>query len=87
MSENLVIYARNVREFYPALSWLRKCVEKRINKGEAVDINYLARCSTMTSLVSSVAKYGAKFGETYTKEDKRQACMELAEYIIEDTKI
>lgn len=84
--ENLVIYAFSgcLPDTMRKIEWLTECIEKRLVKGQAVTAEHLAESSTIKKIVSESAKYAQRFGEMYTKDEKRMARRKIADKIIND---
>lgn len=81
----LAMYIRNTSEIYNITSWLQNCVIKKINKGVQPQLEYLANCSTMETIIREAAKLLYKYdGITPTRQEKQEAAREHAEYIIDN---
>ena len=79
----LAMYIRNTSEIYNITSWLQNCIIKKINKGIQPQVEYLANCSTMKTIIREAAKLLYKYdGITPTKQEKQQAAREHAKYIL-----
>lgn len=82
--ELLVMYIRNTREIYDITTWLQDCLIKKINNGVQPQLEYLANCSTMKTIIREAAKLLYKYdGITPTKQEKQQAAREHAKYILD----
>ncbi len=80
----LTMYIRNTSEIYNMTSWLQDCLIKKINKGVQPQLEYLANCSTMKTIIKEAAKLLYKYdGITPTRQEKQEAAREHAEYIID----
>lgn len=80
----LAMYIRNTSEIYNITLWLQNCIIKKINKGIQPQIEYLANCSTMKTIIREAAKLLYKYdGITPTRREKQEATREHAEYIID----
>lgn len=80
----LAVYIRNTSEIYNMTSWLQSCVIKKANKGIQPQVEYLANCSTMKTIIREAAKLLYKYdGITPTRQEKREAAREYAKYILE----
>lgn len=80
----LAMYIRNTREIYDITTWLQDCIIKKINNGVQPQLEYLANCSKMKSIIREAAKLLYKYdGITPTKQEKQEAAREHAEYILE----
>lgn len=80
----LAMYIRNTREIYDITTWLKNCIIKKINKGVQPQLEYLANCSTMKTIIREAAKLLYKYdGITPTKQEKQEAAREYAKYILE----
>lgn len=80
----LTMYIRNTSEIYNITSWLQNCIIKKSNKGIQPQVEYLANCSTMKTIIREAAKLLYKYdGITPTKQEKQQAVREHAKYILE----
>lgn len=80
----LAMYIRNTSDIYNITSWLQSCVIKKANKGVQPQLEYLANCSTMKTIIREAAKLLYKYdGITPTKQEKQEAAREHAEYILE----
>ena len=76
----LAMYIRNTSEIYNITSRL----QKKINKGVQPQLEYLANCSTMKTIIREAAKLLYKYdGITPTKQEKQQAAREHAKYILD----
>lgn len=80
----LVMYIRNTRELYDITTWLQNCIIKKSNKGVQPQVEHLANCSTMKTIIREAAKLLYKYdGITPTRQEKQEAAMEHAKYILE----
>lgn len=80
----LAMYIRNTREIYDITTWLQNCIIKKANKGVQPQVEYLANCSTMKTIIREAAKLLYKYdGITPTKQEKQQAAREHAKYILD----
>lgn len=80
----LAMYIRNTSEIYDITSWLQNCIIKKVNKGILPQLEYLANCSTMKTIIRKAAKLLYKYdGITPTKQEKQQAAREHAEHILD----
>lgn len=80
----LTMYIRNTSEIYNITSWLQSCVIKKANKGVQPQVEYLANCSTMKTIIREAAKLLYKYdGIIPTKQEKQQAAKEHAKYILD----
>lgn len=80
----LAMYIRNTSEIYNITSRLQNCIIKKINKGVQPQLEYLANCSTMKTIIREAAKLLYKYdGITPTKQEKQQAAREHAKYILD----
>jgi hypothetical protein len=80
----LAMYIRNTSEIYNITSRLQDCLIKKINKGVQPQLEYLANCSTVKTIVREAAKLLRKYdGITPTKQEKQEAAREHAKYILE----
>lgn len=80
----LAMYIRNTSEIYNITSWLQSCVIKKANKGVQTQVEYLANCSTMKTIIREAAKLLYKYdGITPTRQEKQQAAKEHAKYILD----
>ena len=80
----LVMYIRNTSEIYNITSWLQNCVIKKINNDVQPQVEYLANCSTMKTIIREASKLLYKYdGITPTKQEKQQAAREHAKYILD----
>lgn len=79
ISNLLAIYIRNTREIYDITTWLQNCIIKKINSGVQPQLEYLANCSAMKSIIREAAKLLYKYdGITPTRQEKQQAAKEHA---------
>lgn len=82
----LAMYIRNTSEIYNITSRLQNCIIKKINKGVQPQLEYLANCSTMKTIIREAAKLLYKYdGITPTKQEKQEkqeAAKEHAKYIL-----
>jgi hypothetical protein len=84
ISNLLAMYIRNTNEIYNITSWLQDCLIKKINKGVQPQLEYLANCSTMKTIVREAAKLLYKYdGITPTRQEKQEAAREHAKYILD----
>lgn len=80
----LAMYIRNTSEIYNITSRLQNCIIKKINKGIQPQVEYLANCSTMKTIIREAAKLLYKYdGITPTKQEKQEAAREHAKYILD----
>ncbi|UWF81893.1 MAG: hypothetical protein [Bacteriophage sp.] len=80
----LAMYIRNTSEIYNITSWLQNCVIKKINNDVQPQVEYLANCSTMKTIIREASKLLYKYdGITPTKQEKQQAAREHAKYILD----
>lgn len=80
----LAMYIRNTSEIYNITSRLQNCIIKKINKGVQPQVEYLANCSTMKTIIREAAKLLYKYdGIIPTKQEKQQAAKEHAKYILD----
>lgn len=78
------MYIRNTREIYNITSRIQNCIIKKINKGVQPQLEYLANCSTMKTIIREAAKLLYKYdGIIPTKQEKQQAAKEHAKYILD----
>ena len=80
----IYVYAMNTREIYDVYAMLSKQVANRIKSNKPVEVDHLAKCSTMDKIIRMTVKYAAKYGETCSTEEKNEARKMFAEAIIED---
>lgn len=84
MPNLLAMYIRNTSEIYNITSRLQNCIIKKVNKGIQPQLEYLANCSTMKTIIREAAKLLYKYdGITPTKQEKQQAAREHAKYILD----
>lgn len=80
----LAMYIRNTSEIYNITSRLQNCIIKKINKGVQPQVEYLANCSTMKTIIKEAVKLLYKYdGITPTRQEKQEAVREHAKYILE----
>lgn len=80
----LAMYIRNTSEIYNITSRLQNCIIKKVNKGIQPQLEYLANCSTMKTIIREAAKLLYKYdGITPTKQEKQEAAQEHAKYILD----
>lgn len=78
------MYIRNTRGIYDITSRLQNCIIKKINKGIQPQVEYLANCSTMKTIIREAAKLLYKYdGITPTRQEKQEAAREHAKYILD----
>lgn len=83
----LAMYIRNTSEIYNITSRLQNCIIKKVNKGIQPQLEYLANCSTMKTIIREAAKLLYKYdGITPTKQEKQQAAREHAKYILDSVR-
>lgn len=80
----IFIVAMNDREIVKCIDGLTDCIVKRINKGQLVDLEYLAYCSTMGKITLAAKRLEEKYGGHVTKEERNFGAHRLAEYIISE---
>jgi hypothetical protein len=78
----LYVYIQNERDIYSHVERLKNQVQKRIKKGLNVREDYLANCATMKQISFLALKYAAKFGEHYSKIERKEAEKMTAKYIM-----
>ena len=84
ISNLLAMYIRNTSEIYNMTSWLQNCLIKKVNKGIQPQVECLANCSTMKTIIREAAKLLYKYdGITPTRQEKQQAAREHAKYILD----
>ena len=84
ISNLLAMYIRHTSEIYNMTSWLQDCLIKKINKGVQPQLEYLANCSTMKTIIKEAAKLLYKYdGITPTRQEKQEATREHAKYILD----
>ena len=80
----LAMYIRNTSEIYSMTSWLQDCLIKKVNKGIQPQVEFLANCSTMKTIIREAVKLLYKYdGITPTRQEKQQAAKEHAKYILD----
>lgn len=80
----LAMYIYNTSDIYNITSWLQSCVIKKANKGIQPQVEYLANCSTMKTIIREAAKLLYKYdGIIPTRQEKQEAAREHAEYILD----
>lgn len=80
----LAMYIRNTSEIYNITLCLQNCIIKKANKGVQPQLEYLANCSTMKTIIREAAKLLYKYdGITPTRQEKQEAAREHAEYILD----
>lgn len=80
----LAMYIRNTSEIYNTTLWLQNCIIKKINNGVQPQLEYLANCSTMKTIIKEAAKLLYKYdGIIPTKQEKQEAAREHAKYILD----
>lgn len=80
----LAMYIRNTSEIYNMTSWLQDCLIKKINKGVQPQLEYIANCSTMKTIIKEAAKLLYKYdGITPTRQEKQEATREHVKYILD----
>lgn len=84
ISNLLAMYIRNTSEIYNMTSWLQNCLIKKVNKGIQPQVECLANCSTMKTIIREAAKLLYKYdGITPTRQEKQEAAREHAKYILD----
>lgn len=84
ISNLLAMYIRNTSEIYNITSRLQNCIIKKINKGIQPQLEYLANCSTMKTIIREASKLLYKYdGITPTRQEKQEAAREHVKYILE----
>lgn len=80
----LAMYIRNTSEIYNTTLCLQNCIIKKINNGVQPQLEYLANCSTMKTIIKEAAKLLYKYdGITPTRQEKQEAAREHAKYILD----
>lgn len=80
----LAMYIRNTSEIYNITSRLQDCLIKKINNGVQPQLEYLANCSTMKTIIREAAKLLYKYdGIIPTKQEKQETAYEHAKYILD----
>ena len=80
----LAMYIRNTSEIYNITSRLQNCVIKKVNKGIQPQVENLANCSTMKTIIREAAKLLYKYdGITPTRQEKQEVAREHAKYILD----
>lgn len=80
----LAMYIRNTSEIYNITSRLQNCIIKKINNDIQPQLEYLANCSTMKTIIREASKLLYKYdGITPTKQEKQEAAREHAKYILD----
>ena len=80
----LAMYIRNTSEICNITSRLQDCLIKKTDNGVQPQLEYLANCSKMKSIIREAAKLLYKYdGITPTKQERQEAAREHAEYILE----
>lgn len=84
ISNLLAIYIRNTREIYDITTLLQNCLIKKVNKGIKPQVEHLANCSTIKTIIREAAKLLYKYdGITPTRQEKQEAAREHAKYILD----
>lgn len=84
ISNLLAMYIRNTSDIYNITLWLQNCVIKKANKGIQPQVECLANCSTMKTIIREAAKLLYKYdGITPTRQEKQEAAREHAKYILD----
>lgn len=84
ISNLLAMYIRNTSDIYNITLWMQNCVIKKANKGIQPQVECLANCSTMKTIIREAAKLLYKYdGITPTRQEKQEAAWEHAKYILE----
>lgn len=84
ISNLLAIYIRNTREIYDITTLLQNCLIKKVNKGIQPQVEHLANCSTIKTIIREAAKLLYKYdGITPTRQEKQEAAREHAKYILD----
>lgn len=80
----LAMYIRNTREIYNITSRIQNCIIKKINNGVQPQLEYLAKCSAMKTIIREAAKLLYKYdGIIPTRQEKQEAAREHAKYILD----
>lgn len=80
----LAMYIRNTSEIYNITSRMQDCIIKKTNKGVQPQLEYLANCSTMKTIIREAARLLYKYdGITPTRQERQQAAREHARYILD----
>lgn len=80
----LTMYIRNTSEVYNITLFLQNCMIRKINKGIQPQLEYLAKCSAMKTIIREAAKLLYKYdGIIPTRQEKQEAAREHAKHILE----
>lgn len=80
----LSLYIDNSRDIYLATESLFYSLAKKIKKGVALNVETLAKCSTMKRIVSMAAKMVKEYdGITVSSQERKEAALKHSEYIME----
>lgn len=80
----LAMYIRNTSEIYNITLCLQNCIIKKANKGIQPQVEYLANCSAMKTIIREAAKLLYKYdGIIPTRQEKQEAAREHVKYILD----
>lgn len=80
----LAMYIRNTREIYDITAWLQDTLIKKTDKGVQPQVEHLASCSTMKTIIREAARLLYRYdGITPTRQERQEAAREHAEYILD----
>lgn len=80
----LSLYIDNSREIYSITETLSNSLAKKIKKGVVLNVETLAKCSTMKRIVSMGAKIVKEYdGITVSSQERKEAALKHSECIVE----
>lgn len=80
----LSLYIDNSRDIYLVTESLFNSLAKKIKKGVALNVETLAKCSTMKRIISMAAKMVKEYdGVTVSTKERKEVALKHSEYIIE----
>ncbi len=89
-ADRMVIYINNTYDIYRLIEWLYSSLAKKMKKGLVPDVNRLANCSTMKTILRKAAKLVLENdGARVTAQERKEVALahtasiiESAEYLV-----
>lgn len=83
-ANRMVLYIENTYDIYRLTEWLYTSLAKKVRKGLKPDVNHLANCSTMKTILSMAAKLVlVNDGEKVTTQERKEVALAHAASVIE----
>lgn len=85
-ADRMVIYINNTYDIYRLTEWLYDSLAKKMKKGLAPDVNRLANCCTMKTILREAAKLVLENdGARVTAQERKEVALAHAASIIESS--